>query len=170
MRIRAATVNDADALARIHVQSWAETYPGLLPKEEIAAHTYDQRLVQWQDALSRRTTRIVLADGAGFAQVGPQRDAGHRADYPDELYALYTLGAAQGRGLGRALLRAALGETPRPFTAVMLAANHRAHAFYTRMGGVVIGRAMGSDGFEDLIFGWRASSDVQASRINISDP
>lgn len=160
MEIRAATVDDADALARIHVQSWAETFPGLLPEEEIAAHTYDLRAAQWQGALSRGTTRIVLADGAGFAQVGPQREAGLRADYPEELYALYTLGSAQGRGLGRALVRAALGEAPRPFTAVMLAANHRAHAFYTRIGGVVIGRAMGQDGFEDLIFGWRDPTNV----------
>lgn len=154
MLIRAATAEDAEDLAQIHVRSWAETYPGLLPAEEIAAYTYDMRLVQWQGVLARGGTRVVLAGGTGFAQIGPQREARYKPGFPDELYALYLLGTAQGRGLGRALLRAALGPAPRPFTAVVLASNARALGFYTRIGGQEIARMRGADGLEDLVLGW----------------
>lgn len=154
MLIRAATDQDAKDLAQIHVRSWAETYPGLLPAEEIAAYPYDLRLAQWQGVLARGGTRVVLIDGTGFAQIGPQREARFKPDYPEELYALYLLGTAQGRGLGRALLRAALGPAPQPFTAVVLASNARALGFYTRIGGQQVAQMRGEDGLEDLVLGW----------------
>lgn len=139
MTPRLAIPEDAADLARIHVRAWAETYAGLLPPDEIARRDEAARRAQWQAAIGRGGTRIVILPGRGFAQAGPQRDAALAAQgWPDELYALYLLADAQGQGLGRVLLRAALGPAARPFSALVIAGNVRASAFYARCGGRVL--------------------------------
>ena len=51
----------------------------------------------------------MILPGIGFAQSGPQRDAGLAAmGIPREVYTLYVLAAHHGRGHGRALLSACL--------------------------------------------------------------
>lgn len=134
--IRPAVPSDADMLARIHVQAWQETYPGLLPPEEIAARDLPFRLRQWRGALACGRTRIRVLPDLGFAQVGPQRDPKLAESYPDELYCLYLLRKAQGQGSGRAFLTAVRGS--RPMTALVLQGNTRACTFYTASGADII--------------------------------
>lgn len=113
MEIRPALPDDAPELADLHVTCWAETYPGLVPAAEIARFDRNMRLRQWEQQIARGTSRIVIAPGAGFAQLGPQREAALAArGFKEELYALYLTRAAQGCGLGRALFAAALGPAP----------------------------------------------------------
>lgn len=156
--IRAARPADAPMLARLHVQSWRETYPGLLPETEIAARGYKVRLAQWRNQIARGDSRIALLPDLGFAQMGPQRDAGFaRAGYPEELYCIYLLHAGQGRGQGRALLGAVRGEAP--FTALVLAGNGPACGFYRAMGGTELLRRMDHVGLaatEEIAFGFGA--------------
>ena len=100
---------------------------------------------------------VRLAEGAGFATVGPQRDAELAEAWPDELRALYVLRRHQGRGLGRALLRAALGPRPRRFSAFVLEGNDRALGFYLRTGAVELFRrpdAVEGHPVVDIALGW----------------
>ncbi len=140
--IRAATPEDAEALARLHVEAWAETYPGLMPEAEIARHDLAYRLDQWPRILASGQGRVVIAPGFGFAMMGPQRYDQFAVAYPEELYSLYLLRSAQGRGLGRDLFRAVSGAEP--FTALVIAGNDRACGFYEAQGG----RHLGTFGFE----------------------
>ena len=140
--IRDATPEDAEALARLHVAAWAETYPGLMPEAEIARCDLAYRLDQWPRLLASDRTRVAIAPGFGFAMMGPQRSDQFAATQPEELYALYLLRAAQGRGLGRDLFRAVAGA--KPFTALVIAGNDRACGFYEARGG----RHLGTFAFE----------------------
>lgn len=134
---RPATLADAEDIARLHLQAWAETYPGLLPEAEIARHTLASRLAQWQSILSKGASRVIIAPGVGFASAGVQRNEPLQAmGFRWELYALYLLRAAQGQGLGAALLRAVTG--PEPFSALVIEGNDQACGFYERMGGRVL--------------------------------
>lgn len=127
--------DDVEMLARLHVESWEETYDGLLPPEEIASQTIDTRRALWQSQVATDTTRIAVEPGLGFAQMGPQRDGAlAEAGWEEELYCLYLLRSGQGRGLGRELLESVCGMVP--FTALVLETNIRACAFYERQGGV----------------------------------
>jgi GNAT superfamily N-acetyltransferase len=135
--IRPAGPGDAADLAHIHVGAWWQTYRGLLPLEVVARRTEAERRVLWARAIRTGTTRILIAPGLGFAQIGPQRDARHFPDHPEELWALYLLRSAQGRGLGAALLQAA---RERAFTAWVLEENARAVRFYERQGGIPLAR------------------------------
>jgi GNAT superfamily N-acetyltransferase len=146
-------------LARIHIAAWQETYAGLLPDDEIArASDPDRRLAQWTGAIARNDTRIAVIDDLGFAQIGHQRDAGLAAlGYTWELWSIYLLRAAQGRGLGAALLRLALGPAPQPFTALVLAGNHVACSFYERQGGRLLAardEAIGQTPITERVYVW----------------
>ena len=160
--VRLATPGDAGMIARIHVAAWRETYPGLLPEEEIARRDFAMRLRQWENQIARGGSRIVVAPELGFAQAGPQRDETRAEAWPRELYAIYILEAAKGTGIGAALLEAALADDPGPFTALVLVGNDRALAFYEKTGGRQIGRvADPEDGREELLIGWDGPPTVR---------
>lgn len=157
--IRPARPGDADALAQIHVDAWAETYPGLLPAVALAQFDLPTRRAWWTCQLEKGTTRIRLAPGLGFAEMGPQRDPRLAPRWPEELYALYVLRRAQGTGLGRRLLAAV--DAGRPFTALVLEGNARAARFYEKSGARFAERRKLDDGWpDDLLYAWdRGSAD-----------
>ena len=153
--IRPPAPRDVPMLARLHVQCWEETYRGLLPASDLAAKTLEVRLQQWSRILTQGGSRIALAPGLGFAQMGPQRERRpETAGYPDELYCIYLLRQAHGTGLGQALLDAVRGAAP--FTAVVVEGNARACAFYEKQGGRL--RGMRADrwdgGLRERIYGF----------------
>ena len=151
------TMHDVPDLARIHVQDWAETYSGLLPDAEIQSYDIALRTAQWRNQIENGTTTIAYSPGMGFAQSGPQRDkALAKAGYPFELYAIYLLRTAQGRGLGSELF-----EAVRPkgaFTALVLDGNAGANNFYERRGGTIIDvrpEMVGNATIIERVYGWR---------------
>lgn len=153
--VRKPTPDDVPDLARIHVQAWEETYAGLLPDAEIARFDLALRQRQWADTFAQDDTRIAYAPNLGFAQMGPQRDTELTDDYPEELYAIYLLNQAKGLGLGRKLLGAVAGDAA--FTALVLAGNAPALAFYGRMGGQdLMTRSFEDNGLLGLehVIGW----------------
>lgn len=145
---RPATAADAPRIARIHVDSWRETYTGLIPDELIAARTIEARLETWTRAARAveggGPHRLVVGglgeagrDGdaiLGFAYAGPPAPAAVPGEpepgreLGEELWTLYCLRAGQGVGLGSALLAAAL--PPGPAFCWALSTNAPALAFY----------------------------------------
>ena len=112
--IRAATPDDADAIARVHVQSWRETYGGLVPDDFLERMTdgaaLERRRDMWRTLAARPDPVQVAVEGGqvvAFASGGAPQD---HPGYDAELHTLYSLRAAQGRGTGRALLRGVAGE------------------------------------------------------------
>src|SRR5262249_61423242 len=97
MQVRTATVEDAPAIARIHVDTWRSAYRGLMPDAIIESRSYQRRLDRWSETLRRADgdsegVFVALADDgriAGFASGGPARDAD--LGYAGELYTLYVL-------------------------------------------------------------------------------
>ena len=132
-------LDDAEELASVHVQVWRETYGGLLPERFYDDAARASRQMMWSDRLSqepgRERVRIARQHGriVGFAARGPAAE--HLGIPPvrdEQLYALYVVASAHGRGVGRALLRQSLGGRP----AQLWVAEHnpRAEAFYRRNG------------------------------------
>lgn len=105
--IRVAEVRDAAAIAHVHVQSWMTTYEGIVPVEYLASLNEVDRVSLWQDWLTRDIFVFVAeieGEAIGFAGGGAIREAVEA--YDCELYTLYLLKEAQGRGVGKALLGA----------------------------------------------------------------
>ena len=165
-RIRRATVEDAAAIARVRVDTWRSAYRGILPDELLDRLDPAESAVRWRRGLETlnpdRVAYVADAGGAivGFATGGPERSA-NRA-YPGEVYALYVLDRHQGRGIGRALVRAAAEELVRrglaPILIWTLRDNAKARTWYEGLGGVLVGEK--SEPYEGHVlnevgYGWR---------------
>jgi GNAT superfamily N-acetyltransferase len=160
--LRPAALDDAPAIARVHVESWKTTYADFIPVE--LHRTYETRLQTWARVLESGTGFVyVAADPSagvvGFVNGGPIRRPVGR--YTGELYAIYLLQSAQRRGIGRALvLKCAEELIARGFDNMVLwvLAKNPARHFYERMGGIYIATTVehfaGGDHVE-IGYGWR---------------
>jgi ribosomal protein S18 acetylase RimI-like enzyme len=152
--VREATVDDAEAVARIHVRAWQAAYAGILPDDLLAELDPVERAVLRRAHLAdpdRVTTNVVAVRDAaivGFADAGPYdlyRNPERQNPDVGEVYAIYVDPRHWGTGAGRALMRAALADLtaqgPRPVRLWVLTANDRARRFYERCGFIADGAA-----------------------------
>jgi ribosomal protein S18 acetylase RimI-like enzyme len=168
--IRAATVSDAPAIARVHVSSWLSTYRGLLPYDFLESLSETNYTERWNRVIAEGTSKVVVAedgnDVVGFASGGRER-AGEQG-FEGELYAIYVLDNAQRRGFGRELVRSMVdGLRELGLTNMIiwvLRDNRPARDFYERLGGIYI-RAqpitIGSATLEEVSYGWRRLDDMR---------
>lgn len=134
---------DAEAIARVHVAAWRETYRGLISTAYLDSMSEAALARRWAAALLRpHRGELVLAAASrsgvvGYCSAGPSRLGG---ETDAEVATLYLLRAAQGAGLGRALLEsAARALAAEGFSSLMISVlqeNRRARAFYEHMGGL----------------------------------
>ncbi len=81
MEVRAASVDDAGAVAAVHVRSWQGAYRGLIPDAYLDALSVPRRREVWSRILAEahlpRTGAFVLQEGLdviGFIHIAPTRD------------------------------------------------------------------------------------------------
>jgi ribosomal protein S18 acetylase RimI-like enzyme len=140
--IRAATVDDAEAIAKVNVASWRWAYDGLLPASVLDALSVEGRAADWRSMIASQVCDVSVAtagDGTivGFVNIGTTRDDGSPST-TGELFALYVLPQTAGTGVGRSLLRRAeLRLRAAGFaraTLWVLETNERGRRFYERHG------------------------------------
>ena len=147
LTIRTARFDDLDALARLHVLVWRETYRALAPASAYEALDELKRRDHWEDLLSRSPARsltlVAELDGCliGFGHAGP---GGHEVMAgAGEIVHLYVDASSQGRGFGRTLLHGLISFlNASGYTTIRVAVvrdNDRAVQFYERAGGQVVG-------------------------------
>lgn len=159
--IRSADVQDAAAIAHVHVQSWRTTYAGVVPAEYLASLNEDERACLWQDRLQRGLcVHVAELEGGvvGFASGGPIREP--LGEYGAEMYAIYLLQSAQGSGIGRQLV-GALARTllAKDFTnmLVWVLEQNPAVRFYEKAGAQRLGSKqieIGGISLPEMALGW----------------
>ena len=104
--VRPAEVGDAAAIAHVHVAAWQWAYRGIMPDDLLDGLDPARRLPMWEATIRSEQQHVFVAeiDGeiVGFSSVGMHTD-----DDLGELYAIYLLEPAIGRGLGAELMVAA---------------------------------------------------------------
>jgi GNAT superfamily N-acetyltransferase len=136
--IRAAQLEDAGAIAHVHVESWRTTYAGIVPDAYLAGLDEILRTRLWHEWLAGHALVFVAEMDArivGFAHGGVNREPLEACDA--ELYSLYLLQDAQKRGIGAGLLRAmanALLEHNFKSMAVWVLEQNRSRSFYEKAG------------------------------------
>ena len=141
--ITPAGPGDAAELGEVHVASWRQTYPGLLPQTYLAAMNPHLHARRWRHQLTRaRSGEVVLVAEGPRGLIGYCAGAlvARQAEGADaEVFTLYLVKPAQGIGLGRRLLAsmarvlAAQGATS--LRLWVLNGNQAARGFYERLGG-----------------------------------
>jgi ribosomal protein S18 acetylase RimI-like enzyme len=141
VRVRPAVIDDAPAIAQLHVRAWQAAYRGLVPDALLDGLSVRARETRWRELLAgapRTLVAIVAGEVAGFCStVAPARDE----DLPPrtaEIAAIYVDPDRWRSGAGQALLDAALdGLRDEGHEAVVLwvlAGNERALRFYEACG------------------------------------
>ncbi|HEY2527267.1 MAG TPA: GNAT family N-acetyltransferase [Xanthobacteraceae bacterium] len=144
MAIRTAELADADAIARLHADSWQTAYRGILSDDFLQGPLPENRRVLWRSRLSNAegADQFILVDeheGAirGFACAFLEADP----EWGCLLDNLHVVPDLKGKGLGRQLMGAVALRVLRsnPQGRLHLWAyeqNLEARRFYERLGGV----------------------------------
>ena len=134
MSLRAATEADRDALARLHLASWRDAYTSVFSPEYLRHGAAAYMEHKWsKQPLAGEVFVVEYPDLVGFIALEAR-----------ESYAfvenLHVAPEARSSGIGGALMISAFawaqGKGYSALKLIVLEANTRGRAFYTRMGGV----------------------------------
>ena len=185
MIIRRARVEDAAAIAEVHVETWRTTYAGMLPDKfllNLSAEKHEARW--WRHILAGNNSRhyVYVADDddagvVGFCSGG--RIRGEAVEFDAEVYALYLLDSFQGVGIGKALflkLVVHLQKTGDRTLLVWVLDQNPARFFYETLAGKLVVSRYGQVGgkkIRELGYGWKNIGQVierqSAHSLNINN-
>lgn len=139
--IRNPDIGQAGALAKVHVQSWQETYAGILPQAYLDRLCWQDREAMWRAAIANPDRHVAAAfdneDVVAVSLAGPttEFDATFAGG---QIYVIYVLRSHQRHGLGRKLIAGAAeywrsggGDK---LGLLVLTANRGACSFYETLG------------------------------------
>ena len=147
MKIRNATLADAQAIAKIHVAAWQAAYRGQIPDAILDTLDVERRVSLWKESLRQPCGMILVAEAEtgiiGFCHVVPSRDKDADPKTVAEITSIYIHPKFWRRGTGRELclhaMREARGRHFAAFSLWALTTNIPAKKFYDRMGFVLDG-------------------------------
>jgi len=167
VRVRPAIHTDAPGIARVHVDTWRAAYRGIVPDDYLDSLYYDRRAAFWEREISApfTPTFVYVAEDedtgriVGFVGGGPPQS--DQPGYDGELYAIYVLQEAQGKGIGRKLVQAcAQTLKERGITSMLLWVlkdNSPSRAFYESLGGQLLKEQqfeLGGATLTEVGYGW----------------
>jgi ribosomal protein S18 acetylase RimI-like enzyme len=172
LSVRTARPDDAADLARIYIDSWQDTYAGVISHAVLSAMSRKSHAARWQAAIKGPGTVLVAEDSQagpiGLCSLGAARDGG--AGFDGEIYTLYVDPAFQGYGTGRALLTGAFENLKdRKLRSCLIWAHARNNAcfFYEAMGGRRVAtrttRLLG-ELTPEIGFGWKQLATTRQTR------
>jgi len=184
LSVRTARPEDAADLARIYIESWQDTYAGVISNTLLGAMSLRTHTTRWQATIrgmERNFGSVLVAEDArfgaiGLCSLGKARDGG--CGYEGEVYTLYVDPAFLGRGAGRALLGGAFDFfKDRKLRSCLIWAHAQNNAcfFYEAMGGRRVAtrttRLLG-ELTPEIGFGWKrlATRKQARSAQSRSDP
>lgn len=180
LNVRTARPEDAADLARIYIESWQDTYAGVISHALLGAMSLKGHTARWQAAIrnaERHHGAVLVAEDSqagiiGLTSLGAVRDSG--TGFEGEVYTLYVDPAFLGRGAGRALLSGAFDAfKARRLRSCLIWAHARNNAcfFYEAMGGRRVAtrttRLMG-ELTPEIGFGWKRLVTRKQARTTLS--
>ena len=152
-------------MAKVHIISWRETYPDMLPGPMLARLSIASEAIRWQRMLDRprawgdAISFVADSDGSivGYGSCGMQRSRQLRErGFTGEICEIYVLQSAQGQGIGSGLMRAmavALIEHGHQGMSLwVLEPNQAARRFYESLGGIAIAEKRSN--LIEIAYGW----------------
>lgn len=161
MEIRRAVLADAKGIAKVQVDSWQTTYQGIVPAEFLAGMSYEDREQKWKNSIPEQAVFVAVEgeEVVGFSIGGPERTGNYPA-YQGELYAIYILEEYQGKGIGKALVKAVVEQLVMQNISSMTVcalAENPACRFYEKLGGKkidTIEMELAGKTLAENVYGW----------------
>jgi len=161
---RKADVEDALAVAKVHVESWRKSFAGIVPQEFLDNLTVEKREPAFRQRFGDENYKMFVAETAkdgivGFADFGVARESDFA--FEAELYAIYLLREFQGKGIGEHLFKFCQKEMIADgFDSMYLIALEVSpyKSFYEKMGGKIVGRGnhfLLLVEYKTVIYGWK---------------
>lgn len=160
---RLAAVADAQAMAIINVETWIDTYTGLIDEEFLATLSIEKRTSDWQRICSQITennpTIVAFNEDdtiLGYCGGGKSRVNG----YDGEVYALYVHPQYQKLGVGKILIEEFFKLTQHcqwQTICVRVLAGNPARGFYERIGAKFVrpeSITLGTKQYTDYLLVW----------------
>lgn len=174
--VRSALRDDANEIARIFVESWRDTYAGLLPVQYLVRLSEVRQRLLWAREITQRGPQdgLIVAEHddygvIGFASFGPARDKA--IAYDGEIYTLYVDPNHVGGGVGHVLMRAAFARLYAEgfrSTVIWALKGNPARFFYENEGGRVVAErpgAVAGKPVRELGFGWADITPAAGARV-----
>lgn len=171
--IRTAQLEDAEGIAKVHVDNWLDTYSGMLPEKSLRTWTYEERIKRWQASIQQAVsggTRTFVAESSGritgFVLAGTMRDATLRMRYSGEVYGLFVQPEYQSKGLGKELLISAfqhLHDYQHSRAALWVPNVNKSRGFFEYMGASKVYEApveIGGESFMNEAYGWESMREA----------
>lgn len=164
--IRKATLEDAEDIANIHVQTWKNTYNDLLHEKDLSNMTYENRKTLWETVLrmqkKEQCTFVIHNDEkiVGFVSGGPERTK--RFHYEAEIYTIYLLADYQKMGLGSRLLHVfaqKMKALDYNSLLVWILKKNPSSRFYERYEAMPVGEvetSIGEGTYQETAYGWES--------------
>jgi len=162
---REATVADCMAVARVHVQSWRESFAGIVPQTFLDKMSVEKRAKAFERGFSAPFYKMYVAEMpergiVGFADFGEPRE--NLDAYEGELYAIYLLSEFQRKGIGERLFNLGVeffvGNSKSSMYLLALEVSPY-KSFYQKMGGQIVERKqIEIEGvmYDELVYGWES--------------
>ncbi|TBL79153.1 GNAT family N-acetyltransferase [Paenibacillus thalictri] len=165
MKIREARIEDADKIAKVHVDSWQTTYKGIISESYLSNLSVEKRKKSWLWTFENLIVdeKIFVAEDmagniVGFSNGGRSRN--NEFEHDGELFAIYLLKNYQRIGLGKKLFNSVVQSLKdNGYSKMMLwvLKDNPSVEFYKLQGGEVIGKkeiTIGGDSLVELAIGW----------------
>ena len=171
IKITQATEDDIPEIAHIHIEGWRGAYGGIVDSAYLDSLDVKERQKQWEEWFDEQNSPVLMGyiddNPAGFVNFGKLRTpppgmSPIRPLYSGEIYAIYLLPEFYRKGLGTALLKAAVRGLEemrhKSMCLWVLEKNKRAGLFYKHLGGERCGKKMitvGPSEAREICYGWR---------------
>ncbi len=166
IEIRKATSRDAKAIARVYVDTWRDTYAGIIPDRILlgVSHRRISATQSFEIGKRRNGHTVMVAEDSragvvGFGSCGRARYA--NLPYDGEVYTLYVLTDYRGQDVGKRLLGGLFGallERGSRSVLIWVLADNTSRFFYQAMGGTHVAvrteRLQGTS-LPAMAYGWR---------------
>jgi L-amino acid N-acyltransferase YncA len=164
--IRMARPADAADIAHVYVESWRDTYAGILPDSGLVRMSKADQAASWSRMIKQSNLRnpvLVASDTKsniyGFASAGPTREKS--LPFEGEVFTLYVAPGWTGQGIGAGLLASIFRLFSKGGTNGMIIwalADNPSRFFYEAMGGQIVAERqhpMWGKSLREIGYGWR---------------
>lgn len=169
MKIRNAVLEDAEGIAKVHVDSWRTTYRNIISKDYLDNLSYEQRTDLWKRNIGKKGNFLIVAEN-NEGQIIGFADAWKRENNTEEnsidLTSIYLLKTYQGKGIGKNLLKELFeyfkrGEYTKVFVEVL--EENKTRLFYEYYGAILVDTieiSIGGAQLNELVYRWDSVDKV----------